>query len=111
MSERTDKIDSYIKQQLGQIMLEEIEWPLNCLVTITRVKTAADLKHALVYLSVIPVNKSLQITSLLERKVFRLQAALNKVVKSYHVPRIKFVLDFTEHQAEKIEKLIASTKA
>ena len=54
MSERMPKVDELIAQQLGQIIASDIELPSGVIVTITRVKSSPDLRHAKVYLSVLP---------------------------------------------------------
>ncbi len=104
------QIDELVKHKLGEIMTREIEWPGDSLATISKVKTSPDLRHTSVYISVIPHNKSGSTLSFLNRKAGQLQKALNKKVKLRNIPKIKFELDFTEHEAEKIEKLIEETK-
>lgn len=105
MSHRIEQVNELIRKELAKIIVEEIEW-LDCLATLTKVKTSVDLKYATVLVSVVPSNKSGSALALLKKNVYRLQKTLNKQVALRHVPKIRFELDFTEHEAQKIEKLL-----
>ena len=52
MSQRTDRLDSQIQQELMDLMQREMKDPRVGFATITRVETARDLGHARVWVSV-----------------------------------------------------------
>jgi len=52
MSQRTQRLDSQIQQELMDLLQRELQDPRIGFVTITRVETAADLGHARVWVSV-----------------------------------------------------------
>jgi ribosome-binding factor A len=52
MSQRTNRLDSQIQQELMQLLQREMKDPRVGFTTITRVETAADLGHARVWVSV-----------------------------------------------------------
>jgi ribosome-binding factor A len=52
MSQRTDRLDSQILQELMQLLQREMKDPRLGFATITRVETARDLGHARVFVSV-----------------------------------------------------------
>ncbi len=52
MSQRTDRLDSQIQQELMQLLQREMKDPRLGFATITRVETARDLGHARVFVSV-----------------------------------------------------------
>ncbi len=52
MSQRTDRLDSQIQQELMELLQREMKDPRLGFATITRVETARDLGHARVYVSV-----------------------------------------------------------
>jgi ribosome-binding factor A len=52
MSQRTDRLDSQIQQELMELLQREMKDPRLGFVTITRVATARDLSHARVFVSV-----------------------------------------------------------
>ncbi|MDP9483606.1 MAG: 30S ribosome-binding factor RbfA [Chloroflexota bacterium] len=53
MTERTDRIDELLRQEIGSILTREVKDPRVGFATVTRVETAPDLGHARVWISVI----------------------------------------------------------
>jgi ribosome-binding factor A len=53
MSQRTERIDELLRQQIGEILSREVQDPRIGFATITEVETAPDLRHAKVWVSVI----------------------------------------------------------
>ncbi len=53
MSQRTDRLDSQIQQELMELLQREMKDPRLGFATITRVETARDLGHARVWVSVL----------------------------------------------------------
>ncbi len=52
MSQRTDRLDSQIQQELMQLLQRDLKDPRVGFATITRVETSRDLGHARVWVSV-----------------------------------------------------------
>jgi ribosome-binding factor A len=108
MFSRVDRINELIKETLAKIISEEIDFPLDVFVTVTRVDTSRDLRYARVFLSVFPEKKFGEALRALSRKIYFLQGKLNKKLTMKPLPRIEFVSDKTEAEADKIEKLLKS---
>jgi ribosome-binding factor A len=106
LSQRILRINQLIKEQLGNILLKEGNFPRDCLVTITRIETSVDLKEARVWVSVLPEKKESQILNLLNKNIYHFQQKLNKVLKLKRVPKIKFLIEKKIKEAAKIEKLL-----
>ncbi len=53
MSQRTQRVDELLRQEIGALLAKEIADPRIGFVTITEVETAPDLRHAKVWVSVI----------------------------------------------------------
>ena len=53
MSQRTDRVDELLRQEIGVLLAKELADPRIGFVTITDVETAPDLRHAKVWVSVI----------------------------------------------------------
>ncbi len=53
MSQRTERVDELLRQEIGALLAKEIADPRIGFVTITDVETAPDLRHAKVWVSVI----------------------------------------------------------
>lgn len=105
-----EKVDELIAQQLGQIIVAEVEFPLGAIVTITKVKTSPDLKNAKVYLSVLPEADQKQVMSLLINNAYEFQRILNDRLTLRNTPRLKFFIDDTGQKAVEIEKLLDNLK-
>lgn len=53
MSQRTERIDELLRQEIGEILSREVADPRVGFATVTEVETAPDLRHARVWISVI----------------------------------------------------------
>src|SRR5512142_3169454 len=53
MSQRTDRVDELLRQEIGQTLEREVADPAIGFVTVTDVETSPDLQHARVWVSVI----------------------------------------------------------
>lgn len=110
MSHRILQINELIKHELGALLLSEIEFPKDCLVTIVAVETSKDLRHAKIFISVLPPKYTTKALSQLERHAGQLQFQLNKKLTMRPLPRVRFVVDATERHAADIETLLDSIK-
>ena len=112
-SQRQLRVGELIKQNLGEIFIrnEAKILALNtCVVTVTEVKMAPDLKSARVY--VIPLGgiETKKTVSILTEFSHLVRNALSKKLDSKFLPRLVFVEDNSFEYAEKIEKLININK-
>lgn len=110
MSYRIQQVNELVKQELNKLLLTEIELPKNCLATITRIETSKDLRHAKVFLSIIPTAYTRKILDKLNARAGHLQFLLNKNLTMKPLPRIRFVIDETEKKAQDIEDLLDRIK-
>jgi len=122
MSNRIKRVNSLIKNELSQILLKEIDFPKDVLVTITRVETSVDLNQAKVYISVILASIALQnkaggsgeqvdkILRILDRRIYDIQQALNKRLRMRPIPRIKFEKEGKTKEAARVEELLEEIK-
>jgi ribosome-binding factor A len=106
MSHRIEQVNELIRSELGSLLLSEMEWPAGCLVTILRVETSKDLRHAKVWVSVMPAYLLSKAMERLKKNAGHLQFELNKRLSLKPLPRIRFVVDKTEEQAGEIEQLL-----
>ena len=110
MSNRILRINELIQKELGQIILREIEFPKNTLVTITRVETSPDLSQVKVYISCLPENQSDRVLWVLKRQGYHIQHKLNKRLETKIIPRIRFVKELKTMQAGKVEEILEKLK-
>ena len=110
MYRRTLRVNELIKRELNQIILRQVDFVKNVLVTITRVETSSNLIQAKVYISVVPKGKEVEVLKILNYQVYDLQQEINKRLKMRPVPKIKFVEEKKTKEASRIEELLEKIK-
>jgi ribosome-binding factor A len=103
---RIERVEALIQEELGKIILREIEFPLGTLATITRVQCSMDLANANVFVSVLPQERVKRVIEILSKMVYVLQKFLDKRLKMRPIPKIRFVEEKQTAHAAKIEGLI-----
>lgn len=106
MSYRLEKINELVRREIAKIIFKEGDFGSGALITVMAVKTSEDILHANVIVSVFPTGKAEAVLERLRNRVFDLQQILNKTLRMRPVPKIRFVLDKTEEEGEKMEKKI-----
>ncbi|MBU0546731.1 MAG: 30S ribosome-binding factor RbfA [Patescibacteria group bacterium] len=110
MSRRILRLNELIQKELGQIILHEIEFPVNILVTLTRVDVSSDLGEAKIYISCLPdswINKAIKI---LKTNIYDIQQQLNHNLNIRKVPRIIFIEEKQTKEAGRVEELLEKIK-
>lgn len=110
MSQRIEKINELIKTQLSQIIIKEIEFPENVMVTITNVETSPDLKSTKIFISVLPENMRGTALTILTKNASILHRNLNKMIKTKFTPNLKFFIDEQEVFADEVGKILDEIK-
>jgi len=110
MSKRIQRVNALIERELSQLLLREIEFPSDVLVTVTRVETASDLREANIWVSTIPDDKNKKIIEILNRNIYILQQKLNKRLRMRPLPKIKFLEERKTKEASRIEEILEQLK-
>jgi ribosome-binding factor A len=110
ISKRIQKVNALIKRELSQLLLKEIEFPQDILVTITRVEASANLIEGNIWISVFPENKAKKILEILNKNIYFLQQKLNQRLKMRPIPKIKFLEEKKTAEAGKIEEILEGLK-
>lgn len=110
MSDRIQRVNSLIKNELSQILLKEIDFSKDVLTTITQVEASKNLSQARVYISVIPEEQVDRIFKILNRRIYDIQQKLNKRLEMRPIPRIKFVKEEKTAEAARVEELLEKIK-
>ena len=108
MSDRIKKINELIKQKLNSLIIKEVEFSKDALVTITHVDTSKDLRHSNIYVSVLP--KILAKESIDALYKASLHSILYKKLTIKPLPKLHYRLDKTEEKASEIERLLDQIK-
>ncbi len=110
MSHRIIQINQLIQEVLGEIIQKEYQIPSDALLTILAVETSSDLLYSKIIISVFPIDVEKSVLEYLNKNIFDIQQNLNKKLTMRPIPKIRFELDRTEFEAEKIEKLLEEIK-
>lgn len=110
MSHRIAQVNELIRQELNIVMLDELEFPKGCLVTIVRVEASKDLRHARVWISVMPTYYIPKALERLKKNSGHLQYILNQRLSMKPLPRLNFKIDETEKKASEIEEVLDRIK-
>jgi ribosome-binding factor A len=104
--ERVLRINELIKRELNSILLRELDFPRDTLITLTRVETSSNLIQSKVYVSVMPERQQEKVLIFLNKKVFDFQQLLNRRLRIRPAPRIIFVKEKEIQKADKVEKIL-----
>lgn len=106
MSQRIEKINELVKQEVGKALLSEMNFPLDVLVTIISTSVSKDLRYADVFISVLPFEKKDEVKKALKENIYFIQKKINKKLVMKPLPRIVFKIDETGVHVQKIDELI-----
>ena len=95
-----------IREELGKIILKEIEFPVGSLATVLDVAVDKKLELAKVRVSALPSSAAADILARLGKAAGRLQYLLMKKINIKPMPRIYFELDRGPENAAAVEKLL-----
>jgi ribosome-binding factor A len=93
MNYRNLRVANLIQEELGKIILREMEFGKSVLVTITGVEVSKDLNQAQIRFGVIPQTAVKEVMALLEQYQPLLQNLLMKKINIKPMPRIVFELE------------------
>lgn len=106
MSQRIPRVNELIKQEVGKLILSEMNFPTNSLVTVIEVEVSKDLRYADVFISVFPHEKAIEVIEALKEHIYFLQKVLNQKLSMKPLPRIRFVIDEGGERVGRIEELL-----
>jgi ribosome-binding factor A len=110
MTKRIDRVNQLIKKELAQIILKEIDFPDNVLVTLTRIDASPNLIEAKVYLSTLPDSRAQEVQDILNRNIYMIQQALNKRLIMRPMPKIMFREEKEVREAGRVEEILEQAK-
>jgi ribosome-binding factor A len=112
MSERMRRVDTAVRQVLGDALSQDLKDPRVGFVTVTDVSTSPDLRHARVYVSILgtPAEQEDSLTGLRSAHGF-LQGRVARELRLKNTPELEFILDDTAEKAFRVERLLEGEDA
>lgn len=108
--DRMRRVDEAMREVLSDAVTSDLKDPRVGFVTVTDVKTSADLRHARVYVSVLGGERE-QTASIagLQSAHGYLQARVARELHMKHTPQLDFVLDDTAERADRLERMLGES--
>ena len=112
MSQRTDRVDELLRQEIGAIITRDIADPRVGFATITKVETTPDLRHARVWVSVIgqPAERAATVAALGRAMPF-VRHELGRSLRIKRIPDLHVELDDTAERGTRVLRLLADLEA
>ena len=112
MSQRTERVDELLRQEIGEIITRDVADPRVGFVTITSVETTQDLRHAKVWVSVIgqAAERDAAVDALRHAMPF-IRHELGKRLRIKRIPDLHVHLDDTAERGTRILQLLAEIDA
>jgi len=111
---RMDKVNSLLLGELDKLLQrEKIEQPgfaEDIVLSLTKVDTSRDLKHARVYFTVYPAKFRAQAKQFLAGKGFDWQKSLARKITLKYIPKLEFLVDLGQANAMEVEKILNDLK-
>jgi ribosome-binding factor A len=107
VTQRTDRIDELLRQEIGSIVSREVADPRIGFATITKVETTPDLRHAKVWVSVIgqPAERTATIAALGRAMPF-VRHELGRNLRLKRIPDLHVELDDTAERGTRVLHLL-----
>jgi ribosome-binding factor A len=112
VTQRTERVDELLRQEIGAIISRDVADPRVGFVTITDVETTQDLRHAKVWVSVIgqPAERDAAVEALRHAMPF-IRHELGKRLRIKRIPDLHVHLDDTAERGTRILQLLAEIES
>ncbi len=112
MSQRTERVDELLRQEITSIVSRDVADPRVGFVTITSVETTADLRHAKVWVSVIgqPAERDMTLAALRRAMPF-VRHELGSRLRIRRIPDLHIHLDDTAERGTRVLQLLHEISA
>jgi ribosome-binding factor A len=112
MSQRTERVDELLRQEIGALLAKEIADPRIGFATITDVETAPDLRHAKVWVSVIGQKGDRDETlRALSQAMPYIRHELGKRLRIRRIPELHVRLDDSAERGTRVLHLLQELEA
>ncbi len=109
-SQRIKRVNELIKRELGTIILKQVDYPKDLLLTLTKVECSSNLRDAKIWVSIMPENKAAWILDILQRNIYHIQKTLDKRLKMRPIPKIRFLKQEKIEDTERVDEILDKIK-
>jgi ribosome-binding factor A len=106
-TDRLKRVNELLRRELGRVFEQLVNPEASSLVTVTDVKVAPDLRDALVFVSVYGTEEDGEaLLSLLAKRRVPIQREIARNVVLKYTPRLRFKLDQSAAQADRVMAIL-----
>jgi ribosome-binding factor A len=107
MSQRTDRVDELLRQEIGRILAKDVQDPHIGFATVTDVETTPDLRHAKVWVSVIGGAPERTATlAALDRAMGYVRHELGARLRIRRIPALHVMLDESAERGTRVMRIL-----
>jgi ribosome-binding factor A len=107
MSQRIDRVDELLRQEIGRILAKEVQDPHVGFATVTDVETTPDLRHARVWVSVIGgAPERAETLAALERAMGYVRHELGVRLRLKRIPALHVALDDSAERGTRVMRIL-----
>jgi ribosome-binding factor A len=112
MSQRTERVDELLRQEIGALLAKDLADPRIGFATITDVETSPDLRHAKVWVSVIG-EKADRVATVraLQQAMGYVRHQLGKQLRIKRIPELHILLDDSAERGTRVLHLLNELEA
>jgi ribosome-binding factor A len=103
---RQEKVNELLRQTLSDILAKELSLKAGVVMTVRKIEVTPDLRQAFVGISVFPEEEFAYVLETLQHELYHVQGTLNRRLHMRPLPKIRFLSDTTESEAQVIEDLL-----
>lgn len=106
MSERITKVNDLLRDLIAQAFTTELALKPGVILTVSKVTTSKDLRHATILVSVFPESEENYAKTALKNELSTIEKSVHQKLYMKPLPRLRFTIDTTERGADEVEKII-----
>jgi ribosome-binding factor A len=107
MSQRIDRVDELLRQEIGRILAKDVQDPHVGFATVTDVETTPDLRHARVWVSVIGgAPERAETLAALERAMGYVRHELGVRLRLKRIPALHVALDDSAERGTRVMRIL-----
>ena len=106
MSERISKVNDLIRDLVSKSFISELSLKPGVFLTIAKVRTSKDLRHATILVSVFPEGEESYAFTALKNERSHIEKFVHTHLYMKPLPKLRFELDETARGADVVEKIL-----
>ncbi len=106
MTDRMRKVNSVIKREMSELIMQNVDFKPGVFATISKVDTTSDLRYTRIFVRVFPQDDIEYTMKTLEHEKIAIQKTLHKRLHLKVLPKISFIYDSTGEDVDELEQLL-----